>query len=311
MFDEPGRPSTMVYILASIVVLMAVLMLANTKFQFLPSYFYFRSEKTKVLSKSRLYWDPKKIYRQTGHMIKADEAPLSMSNDRYALMFDTVWYNTRSLDGNGPYRHILHRGSDELKSIVDTSALAIFGSSTGLRTPSCNSGRYGPLPNKGLPKYMNPGIFADPVLNDIWIFIDTQRGSEFLRESIRIPDIPMDIPFRLAVVVQDQYVEAYINCRLEVTKVLKGQPISVSKEWYGLSGKAPLKGQVQNLRLWEVPLAADEIYNMCPPIPSFGPPQQCPDDTCTLSCDKQSPAATPPAAPAPKIGYGRMLAKCL
>ncbi len=307
MFDQPGSTPTLVYVLAIAVVVMAVLMLANTKFQFLPSYFDFRSEQTKVLSKSRLYWDPKHIYRQTGHMIKADEAPLSMSNDRYALMFDTVWYNTRSLDGNGPYRHIAHRGSDELKALTDTSALAIFGSSTGLRTPNCNSGRYGPLPNKGLPKRMNPGIFADPVLNDIWIFIDTQRGSEFLRESIRIPDIPMDIPFRLAIVVQDQYVEAYINCRLEVTKVLKGQPIPVPKEWYGLSGRAALKAQVQNLRLWETSITANELYNMCPPIPPFGPPMQCPDDTCSVGCDKQ-PAVSPPTSQ--QIGYGNMLSKC-
>jgi hypothetical protein len=107
---------------------------------------------------------------------------------------------------------------------------------------------------QGLPTRMNPGVLADPVTNDMLIFIDTLREGKNYRESVRIPDIPMDQPFRLGLVVMPNMMEVYINCRLEVTKLLEGRPRSIESDWYGLVGPQPLNAAIQMLRLFNEPL---------------------------------------------------------
>ena len=71
---------------------------------------------------------------------------------------------------------------------------------------------------------MNPGVFLDPNLNDILVFVDTEGGD---RESLRIPNIPLDIPFRIGIILNDRVLEFYLNCRLETTKILKYKPKKV------------------------------------------------------------------------------------
>jgi hypothetical protein len=132
-----------------------------------------------------------------------------------------------------------------------------------LVTPCSAAGSGSGLPQHGLPRRLNPGIFVDPNTNDILIFVDTYKGAENYRESVRIADLPLDIPFRLGIVLQGRVLEVYLNCKLEVTKVLSGTPKTVENTWYGISGSAAAQAQIQNLSVWKMALKADDMSVLC------------------------------------------------
>lgn len=188
--------------------------------------------------------------------------------DRYTMMVDMIWINTRVTTDSNMYRHILHRGSGEaadfLQSLRPTLQAAGSPSAAGpTRTEVLTR-----MP-QGLPVRMNPGIMADPVTNDMLIFIDTVRDNANYRESVRIADIPMEQPFQLALVVMPNMVEVYINCRLEVTKLLEGRPRTIEAPWYGLTGPEPLNAALQNLRLFNSPMSYNQISAYCGNLPEF------------------------------------------
>ena len=140
------------------------------------------------------------------------------------------------------------------------------------------------LPNSyGLPKRLNPGIFLDPNTNDIIIFVDTKsKSGDVYRESGRISDIPLDKPLRLSVSVHDKVLEINLNCKLELTKVLAGEPKTVENVLYGLCGNAAAQASLQNLFVWPYALDNGILVDFCPmPFPPFNPPA----DTCNIPTD--------------------------
>jgi len=94
---------------------------------------------------------------------------------------------------------------------------------------------------------------------------------------VRIRDIPLDIPFRLGIVVNERVLEVYLNCKLEVTKLLTHKPKKVENKWFGVAGAAAANDQIQNLYLWKRPLVSTDMRYLCPPIPKFGVKAACPD----------------------------------
>lgn len=182
------------------------------------------------------FWYPGKQFKN----LVADQNVPKLYKNSYCMMVDCILYNTRNYTTTeGPYRHLVHRGSNEFVS--------------GTRTAPF-----------GLPKRMNPGIFIDPNKNDILVFVDTFLNGKPLRESVRIADIPLDIPFRISVNVNGRVLEVYLNCLLEVTKVLSGEPRDVENVWYGCAGSAATQAQVQYLLVWNAPLTSDDLRSQCP-----------------------------------------------
>ena len=203
---------------------------------------------------------------------------------RYTMMVDMIWYNTRVIrqaDGENPYRHILHRGSGEVATYAANVPL-LGDAPSELDAEVVDKANALEVIPQGLPSRMNPGILADPYTNDMLIFFDTENGTKFYRESVRIPDIPMDQPFRLAVVVMDRYVEVYLNCSLEVTKLLEGTPRDVGREWFGLSGPVPLSAQVQNLQLFKDIITHGTLRTYCgASLPVFKNGEKCKQSNLT------------------------------
>lgn len=269
-----------VYGLIGLILVFVLLMLSGSKFDLLPRSLDPRPMKWRVEGDMLRFWGAPDL--GVPLRIDASEFPsaASLNFTRYSLLLDMVWYNTRAQGDSTKYRHIAHRGSSEVGGIVESSTLRLLEQSGGAQAitggvTASELNDIGTMPF-GLPSRMNPGIMADPVTNDMLIFIDTERGGEFQRESIRIPDIPMDQPFYLGLLVVDNHVEVYINCRLEVTKVLRGMPRSVERDWYGLSGPNPLVAQIQNLRYWNnKALSPREIEPLCPPL-TIGKRLECP-----------------------------------
>lgn len=250
----------------------------------------------KILARASLFWIPSPLF--TNLIVPADKAVDGMYDDIYSVTIEYVLYNTRSYNTTeGPYRHLFHRGSSELaKTTVGGAILA-----------GCAANQSGDLPPFGLPKRLNPGIFLDPNTNDIIVFVDTIKGADTVRESLRIADIPLDIPARIGVVLNKRVLEVYLNCKLEATKVLQGDPKHVENEWYGLAGPAGAQAQIQNMYVWKESLSAEDMRQLCPGPPVFSKERP-------ICSGADTPVA--PVAPATKntkidLGLGTSLtAKC-
>jgi hypothetical protein len=244
------------------------------------------------------FWAPSTIY--TNLTIPAKDRIPDFPNTTYSMSLEINLLETRNfrIYGDTPYRHIVHRGSNELATTT-VGGVIMSGGCGGATMYN------GQLPPFGLPKRMNPGIFLDPNLNDILVFVDTIYAGKPLRESLRIVDIPLKKPFYLFVVLNKNVLEVYMNCRLEATKVLDGEPRSVENEWYGLAGAASATAQIQNMYLWASALGAQDIRPQCPSPLKF--------DTERPACGA---AETPLPKPAPDrsqiaLGFGNTLKTCV
>jgi hypothetical protein len=245
--------NTILYVLAGTVVAVILLTLLGANFEF--SVQRKNGGINRSMPPSQIFWksgtppqDPVNL------MLNSDEFPMRTA-DIYTMGIDISIYDTRSNDKQGPFRHIVHRGTDDLtKFVVDSPG-------------SVPKGR-GHL-NDGLPTQMNPGVFVDNFTNDIIVFIDTDpvtKGEAGFRESVRISDVPLKKPFQLHVTTHDQILEVYVNCRLAATKLLHGKPRAVPNDWYGRTGFARATAYIQNLTLWDSELYAFEIQKVCTPI---------------------------------------------
>lgn len=250
-----GLSNWVLYILVGAFIAAVIVMVVQPKIDW--SVFDPRPKRVQVSSRAYKAWN--NLYTYTNLQYTG---PAEFDSRSYSVHFDCVLYNTRNyMTNEGPYRQILHRGSKELA--------AVGGGGPTAALSGCAPAGVGELPPFGLPSRMNPGIFVDPNINDIIVFVDTMNGATPYRESVRIVDVPLDIPFRLGVVVNGQVLEVYLNCKLEVTKVLAGVPREIENEWYGISGRANAQAQIQHMMLWTFPLAAEEVRSLCPDMPKF------------------------------------------
>ena len=292
-----SRALTLVYVLfAALIIGAVVFMLLGKKIDF--GALDPRPKSMVVRSSARLFWPPGPVYTNLQIPDSASTGG-DFPSSSYSLIFDGILYNTREYSTTGgPWRQILHHGSDELKTTNVGGAV--------LKGCSANSFS-GPLPQFGLPSRMNPGIFLDPNINDIIIFIDSDAGSQSYRESVRLVDIPMDIPFRIGINVSGQVLEVYLNCKLEITKVLSGTPKQVEDVWYGLAGSAAAQAQIQNLYIWPRSLSADEMGAVCDPKnPAFTTKRAICDAADSVAKIKPGAAASTSGS---TIQYGNAL-KC-
>jgi hypothetical protein len=241
------------YILVTLFVIVAILVLAGI------NPFPASITSNRVSKLRQTYW-PSVTKTRGLTLDKTNLLSQKIGFNRYTIAVDMMWGNIRTTAENKTYRHILHRGSDEIKNLTEES---------GLTTASAEAIMTFRDVQYGLPDRMNPGFFVDPVSNDMLIFIDTDYNNQVFRESLRVPDIPMDQAFTITLVVMDQVVEVYINCMLEITKLLKGLPRNMDSTWFGLSGPKPLNGAIKNLSMWNTALTVQEIKQICATPPTF------------------------------------------
>jgi hypothetical protein len=249
---------TALYIISGAIVFMILLMLFNSQFEI-----YFQKRKSigidRPLPPHTVFWGPGETQNpQDPHNLVVTNNQFKMNtSDVYALAIEVLITDTRTSDKFGPYRHLLHRGTDDLKGFVPNS-------------PGTHSKGLGGL-NDGLPSQMNPGIFIDQFSNDLIIFVDTdpvgdESSIQAYRESVRISDLPLNRPFSIHLTVSDRLLEVYINCRLAATKLLHGTPRGVQNEWFGRIGFARARAIIQNLKLWNDKLWAIEVRKVCTPV---------------------------------------------
>lgn len=302
VFGEPAKNSlsrvgitgnVLLYILAAALIVVIIMLLRNIKIDL--SWLDIRPKRMQVTSDSNLFWKPS--WKYTNLLVTNAELG-DIENSIYSFTFECVIYESRSYRATtGPYRHIFHRGSNELiSSAPETAAL------TGCPVASSNAS----LPEQGLPSQLNPGIFLDPVKNDILIFVDTVNGSVTQRESVRISDIPLNKPFRIGIVMEGRILEVYKDCQLEITKVLSGTPKVVENKLYGVAGIAGAQAQIQNLYIWKRVLTADDLRSLCPSIVQFSVKRP----VCEVASAGVASSATTSVSTPLALDYGLSLSGC-
>jgi hypothetical protein len=248
-----------VFIFVALIVMFAV----NTKYNFLPAWLNLFQKLGLVRSEDATFWtDPNSM---TALAITQTQLPANFpTRFGYTMMFDTMIFNSRASftttsGGTLPYRHLLHRGSDDLGNA---------GTPAG-----CGGGGNSTASTDGFPKYMNPGFIGDRSTNDILVFIDTSAG----RESARISNLSLVIPYRFGLVVYEGFFEIYQGCKLLLSQVLKGTPIAINPSGiYALAGPFALSAKLQNLRIWSTTLPVQQVVRECSgAIQPFGNAPPC------------------------------------
>ena len=200
-------------------------------------------------------------------------------NADLSLGVELLIQDSRAMTSTNPYRCLFYKGSADLSTYDPNSpGLGPHGSG-GL--------------SDGLPAEMSPGIFIDRATNDIIIYVDTDpidpiytkmSLAKSFRESIRINDLPLNIPFHLHLILSQKVLEVYVNCRLAGTKLLHGLPRVVGNNWFGLTGFSPADAQVQNLTLFDGALNSMQLMKLCKVIKTSAPtcnkPTPCTQTTC-------------------------------
>lgn len=85
-------------------------------------------------------------------------------------------------------------------------------------------------------------------------------------ENIIVPNIPVQQPFRLTMVVMQQALEVYINGNLIKTRMFSAPPKSVLGDIYPSTGIEINVTKIRNLKIWSRILAVGEIKQSTPSL---------------------------------------------
>ena len=103
-----------------------------------------------------------------------------------------------------------------------------------------------------------------PDTNDLLISVlNTSNNTE----NIIIPNIPVQEPFRLGVVLMNQALEVYINGHLMKTRAFITPPKSVKGDFYPLNERETPLAKLQKFKVWSSILSSPEIRYAKPDMP--------------------------------------------
>ena len=102
----------------------------------------------------------------------------------------------------------------------------------------------------------NITVALKPDTTDLVIILMNSHNNE---EPIIIPNVPVQTPFRLGVVIMDMAMEAYINGRLIKTRTLDASPRQSTGDFIPPQGSMTDLARVNNLQLWNRVLSPSEI----------------------------------------------------
>lgn len=251
LFSAPAFIKSEYIIISLTILVVCVIVLMLIRSQSKDSELNLNAEQS-IIPRHKTFWRP----------TSSDQQNLVVSSEQWepdfcevaAYGIEVVLFNTRTESSTNPYRHLFHRGSNDL----------------GSGSPGSDTVGSGGL-SDGLPSEMAPGVFVDRHTNDIIVFVDTDPDpvngtvvDKFAyRESIRINDLPLNIPFYLHLILNDRVLEVYVNCRLAGTKILHGSPRHLTNQYFGRTGFAPARALIQNLTLWDGTINTFDLMKMC------------------------------------------------
>uniref|UniRef100_A0A6C0DH29 Uncharacterized protein n=1 Tax=viral metagenome TaxID=1070528 RepID=A0A6C0DH29_9ZZZZ len=99
-------------------------------------------------------------------------------------------------------------------------------------------------------------VALKPDTTDMVIILMNSSNNE---EPITIPNVPVQTPFRLGIVIMDMAMEAYINGKLIKTRTLDASPRQSGGDFSPPQGQMVDLARVNNLQLWDRVLTPSEI----------------------------------------------------
>lgn len=159
---------------------------------------------------------------------------LRSNNQRDGIEFTwSVWIYIDDLDyGAGTYKHIFHKGNDDIN---------FTQAPTGLNHP-----------NNG------PGLYITPNKNNLLVIMNTFENIE---EKIIVEDVPLNKWINVIIRVENTTVDVYINGTLTKRHELSGVPFQNYGNVY-MSMNGGFSGYTSNLWYWDYGLGTSHIQSI-------------------------------------------------
>jgi hypothetical protein len=131
-------------------------------------------------------------------------------------------------------------------------------------------GQNAPAPNPnaqtilGVVENYNIAVALSPDTNDLIVSTLTAGPNGQNMENILVPNVPVQEPFRLGIVMMDVAMEVYMNGRLVKSRALSGPPKAINGSFYPMNKDI---GTIRNLHLWKRVLSPPEIRYATPSLP--------------------------------------------
>jgi hypothetical protein len=244
-----GVLSYLMYILLFIIIIIAVLVVVH--FTLTPIFKTTPGAKGYIplpgSDDSAKFWP---VFQQNLPIIDEVEEGLGLPSSNYTYMLDINIDDPTVNPYPGKPRILFSRANaapnHELPYSATSSVVNLFPSTTSINTI----------------------VYLDKLTNDLNIAVFSSGNSP---STIQLPNVPIRTAFRLAVVIGDSFVEAYVNGKLVKTVTLIGPPLTLEN---GKLIPPPPEfmnqtARVMNLRLWGRPLTPAEIRGYGGELPKF------------------------------------------
>ena len=116
-------------------------------------------------------------------------------------------------------------------------------------------------------------VYIDSMKNDLNIITQTTttNGSVVPEPLPPIVNVPVGTPFRVGIIFTSNYLEVYINGKLEATRILRGTLIGSLGTFYSPPSRVSSSVQIANIQYWARILTPSDLRAIGPvlPAPSF------------------------------------------
>lgn len=140
----------------------------------------------------------------------------------------------------------------------------------------------------GLLDQYNLAIALKPDTNDLLVSVLDKNKQ--MRVAV-IPNAPVQVPFRLTVVVMERALEVYVNAQLQKTVAYDVPLLDVKGDISPASGAEANIARYRNLKIWPRILTTPEIKEATPPLSTTADMNPTPlPSSATSSCPASSPS---------------------
>lgn len=209
----------------------------------------------------KLYWD------KDSSVLPDNNTILGSNTQNYTILMDIFISNPLSFK---PYPRVLfYRGGDSPPS-QNPAAQTILG----------------------VVENYNIAVALSPDTNDLVVSTLTSGSNGVNMENILVPNVPVQEPFRLGIVMMDMAMEVYLNGRLVKTRALSGTPMAIKGKFYPINKDI---ATIRNLHIWNRILSPPEIRYATPSLPDakIFTPTPMPSSSSSKCDTSNGPSQTP------------------
>lgn len=143
----------------------------------------------------------------------------------------------------------------------------------------------------GILRQYNLAVALKPDTNDMIVSVLNNKNQ---MENAILPNVPVQEPFRLTVVVMERAMEVYLNGHLQQTTTFQLPPLDVKGEIAPASGTEANIVRYRNLKIWSRVLTTPEIREIRPPLSTATEMGAGPiPSSSSMECPSPSPSPSP------------------